>query len=62
MANAKELWSSVIGTEFGEVRVDRDKAKKQAIRHKAGCFRFALGKIVTKEEFEAKKKSVFKIA
>jgi len=52
------MGSASWGDKFGEVKINKNAAKKDVGKYRAGCVRFALGRIMTMEEFEKAKKRI----
>ena len=49
----------IVEADFGPMRIDREQVKKFSLRHR-GSVRLSSGKYYTEEEFEDKKKKIFK--
>lgn len=49
----------IVEADFGPMRIDREQVKKFSLRHR-GSVRLSSGKYYTEEEFEDRKKKIFK--
>lgn len=49
----------IVETDFGPMRIDREQVRKFSLRHR-GSVRLSSGKYYTEEEFEDRKKKIFK--
>ena len=50
---------NIVEADFGPMRIDREQVKIFSLRH-MGSVRLSSGKYYTEEEFEVRKKNVFK--
>jgi len=49
----------IVEADFGPMRIDREQVRKFSLRHR-GSVRLSSGKYYTEEEFEDRKKKIFK--
>lgn len=49
----------IVEADFGSMRIDREQVRKFSLRHR-GSVRLSSGKYYTEEEFEDRKKKIFK--
>lgn len=49
----------IVEADFGPMRIDREQVRKFSLRHR-GSVRLSNGKYYTEEEFEDRKKKIFK--
>ena len=50
---------NIVEADFGPMRINREQVKKFSLRHR-GSVRLSSGKYYTEEEFEVRKKKIFK--
>jgi hypothetical protein len=52
--------SDILRAQFREIRVNKDKVVTQIQKGGSGCTRCYLGRIITQEDFEEKKKEILR--